>query len=55
VQNAAHNRECAAFFVVRTAGKLYFSGHDKKAHGVALACAALKWGKNVVEVHYLTP
>jgi hypothetical protein len=33
---------------IRDTGKeLYFSSHDKKAHGVALASAALKWGKNI--------
>jgi len=35
---------------IRDTGKeLYFSAHDKKAHGVALAYAALKWGKNITQ------
>jgi len=35
---------------IRDTGKeLYFSAHDEKAHGVALAYAAFKWGKNIVE------
>ncbi|MDR2488180.1 MAG: hypothetical protein LBD42_01560 [Desulfovibrio sp.] len=27
--------------------ELFYSVHDEKAHGVALAYAALKWGKNI--------
>jgi len=35
---------------IRDTGKeLFFSAHDEKAHGVALAYAALKWGKNIVQ------
>ena len=35
---------------IRDTGKeLYFSTRDEKAHGVALAYAALKWGKNIVQ------
>jgi hypothetical protein len=30
-----------------TGRELFYSAHDEKAHGVALAYAALKWGKNV--------
>ena len=30
-----------------TGKELYYSAHDKKAHGAALAYAALKWGKNI--------
>ncbi len=33
---------------IRDTGKeLYYSPHDEKAHGLALAYAALKWGKNI--------
>ena len=33
---------------IRDAGKeLFFSAHDEKARGIALAYASLKWGKNV--------
>jgi hypothetical protein len=35
---------------IRDTGKeLFYSPHDEKAQGVALAYAALKWGKNVVQ------
>ena len=35
---------------IRDTGKeLFYSAHDKKAHGVALAYAALKWGKNIAQ------
>jgi hypothetical protein len=35
---------------IRDTGKeLYFSAHDEKAHGVALAYAALKWGENIAQ------
>jgi len=35
---------------IRDTGKeLYLSAHDEKAHGVALAYAALKWGKNIAQ------
>ena len=35
---------------IRDTGKeLYFSAHDEKAHGVACAYAALKWGKNIAQ------
>jgi hypothetical protein len=30
-----------------TGRELFYSARDEKAHGVALAYAALKWGKNV--------
>jgi hypothetical protein len=30
-----------------TGRELFYSAHDEKTHGVALAYAALKWGKNV--------
>ena len=34
---------------IRDTGKeLFFSAHDEKAHGVDLAYARLKWGKNIV-------
>jgi len=32
-----------------TGKELFYSAHDKKAHGVALAYAALKWGKNITQ------
>ena len=32
-----------------TGRELYFSAHDEKAHGIALAYAALKWGKNITQ------
>ena len=35
---------------IRDTGKeLFYSAHDEKAHGVALAYAALKWGKNIAQ------
>ena len=35
---------------IRDTGKeLYYSAHAEKAHGVALAYAALKWGKNITQ------
>ena len=35
---------------IRDTGKeLFYSAHDEKAHGVALAYAALKWGKNITQ------
>ena len=35
---------------IRDTGKeLFYSAHDKNVHGVALAYAALKWGKNIVQ------
>ena len=35
---------------IRDTGKeLFFSPHDEMAHGAALAYAALKWGKNVIQ------
>ena len=34
-----------------TGRELFHSAHDEKAHGVALAYAALKWGKNIVREH----
>ena len=35
---------------IRDTGKeLFYSTHDKKAHGVALAYAALKWGNNIAQ------
>jgi len=35
---------------IRDTGKeLFYSVHDEKAHGVALAYAALKWGKNITQ------
>jgi len=35
---------------IRDTGKeLFYSTHDEKAHGVALAYAALKWGKNIAQ------
>jgi hypothetical protein len=33
---------------IRDTGKeLFYSAHDEKAHGIAMAYAALKWGKNI--------
>ena len=37
---------------IRDADKvLFYSAHDEKAHGVALAYAALKWGKHIAQEH----